>query len=440
MKAMEENNDRRRSQHSHALGKSFIAAMLAAALGSQLSFADEYTAPEQSELKPLLRIEWRLGPDYPMGIQDSAVGYIDGKLISAGGFTSYPLDVVKKYPDAFAGKAQGFTKLTFAFDPANESAGWQRIADMPDPARQGGAVAVVDNVLYVIGGINNDEPEHTYSIAHQLSLKGGHWTWGQLPATSGSGHDRRCCQLPWPVYGGAGSTAVIGKKIYLLGGADYFRGPGGEGLSLHSEAGRAGSPVGSALLVLDTANIEAGWKRLADCPGVPKFHTAIAAVGGKIYQLGGVFSPLVFKSKGDGQNSYNAVDSWVYDPAKDSWTRLRDMPHGSNRRALVYANRYIILVAGFKYAETWNLNGTVTGAFNEVERTRSFNDFFENTVLVYDTATATLGTTNRLIEVTAIPSATINGDTIYSLGGEGGPRLYHPATLQIGKIIEVIPQ
>jgi hypothetical protein len=27
------------------------------------------------------------------------------------------------------------------------------------------------------------------------------------------------------------------------------------------------------------------------------------------------------------------------------------------------------------------------------------------------------------------------GDMPYALGGEGGPKLYHPATLQIGKIV-----
>jgi hypothetical protein len=28
------------------------------------------------------------------------------------------------------------------------------------------------------------------------------------------------------------------------------------------------------------------------------------------------------------------------------------------------------------------------------------------------------------------------GDTMYSLGGEGGPRLFHPATLHIGKVVK----
>lgn len=59
---------------------------------------------------------------------------------------------------------------------------------------------------------------------------------------------------------------------------------------------------------------------------------------------------------------------------------------------------------------------------------------------MYDTKTNQLGTADALIEQTSMPSAAILGDTLYILGGEGGPRLWHPATLQIGKIIDVIQQ
>lgn len=43
--------------------------------------------------------------------------------------------------------------------------------------------------------------------------------------------------------------------------------------------------------------------------------------------------------------------------AADSWSRLRNMPHGSNRRALPYDDRYILLLAGYRYARP----GTSTG-------------------------------------------------------------------------------
>ncbi len=392
--------------------------------GIAVCLAAESRPTTHEALKPMLKIRWRRGPDYPMGIQDAAVGIVRGKLVAAGGFTRYPLDVVLHHPDAFGGRPNGFTKLAFVFDPQNESDGWTRIADMPGPARQGPAVAVVDDMLYVMGGVNYTEPL-TYRDTYRLYEQEGTWVWEELPT----------CRLPWPVYGAANSTAVIGRKIYLTGAADYFQGPGADGADFHSEAGRGGSPVGRALLVLDTANLEAGWKRLADSPGVPKLDTALAAVGGRIYQLGGVFAPLARSDP----PYYNAVDSAVYDPASDRWTKLPDMPHGSNRRALAYADRYIVLISGFKYARTRNADGTVTEVYTAEEKARPFHSFFEDTVLVYDTRTGRLGTADRLIERTCYPSAAVLGDTLYCLGGEGGPRLYHPATLQIGKILKATP-
>lgn len=405
---------------------SWLALSLVAAgiVGLQDCVAQDFKAPSLEELKPKIEIEWRLGPDYPMGIQDSLVGCINGRIVSTGGFTRHPLDICEQIPDAFDGQTSGFTRLAFVFDPAHEATGWARIADMPGPARQGAAIAVVDSMLYAMGGLNYTEP-FTYRDTYRLQEKEGHWVWEELPS----------CQLPWPVYGNAGSTAVIGKKIYLLGAADFFQGPGADGNDFHSESGRDGNPVGTALTVLDTSQLEGGWKRLADCPGVPKFNCAIAAAGGKIYQLGGVFAPLAKQEYA----YYNAVDSWMYDPAIDSWTRLRDVPPGANRRALAYDDRYILLIAGYKYAQTWHLDQTVSDVYSAAEKTRDWKEFFENTVLVYDTKTGLLGQADPLIEPNSIPSSAIVGDTIYCLGGEGGPRLFHPATLQIGKIVKVIP-
>ncbi len=386
--------------------------------------ADDTT---QRELKPMLKIRWTLGPDYPMGIQDCAVGHIGGRIVAAGGFTRHPLNVVAKYGDVFGGKPSGFTRLTFALDVAHMDAGWQRIGDMPGPARQGGAVAVVGDAMYVMGGMNYDEPR-TYRDTVRLRFSDGRWEWTTLET----------CRLPWPAYGAAASTAVIGKRIYLLGTADFFQPPGAESADFHSEAGRGDSPVGKALLMLDTEHLESGWKRLADCPGLPEFDTSVAAAGGKIWRLGGIYAPV--KKPADSWRGeyayYNAVDSWVYDPGSNQWTRLGDMPDGSNRRALVYQDRYIILVAGYKYPVTWHVDGTRTGTYTAEEKGRNWRQLFQKTVLVYDTKTGRLGTADPLIEQTSYPSAAIVGDTIYCLGGEGGPRLWHPATLHIGKILE----
>ena len=376
----------------------------------------------------MLRIEWRLGPDYPMGIQDSAVGIVNGKVVSAGGFTRHPLDIVKRIPDAFGGEPSGFTRLAFALDPKDESAGWKRIADMPGPPRQGAAVAVVDDMLYAIGGMSYAAP-FAYRETYRLREKDGEWTWEELAT----------CRTPWEVYGASAGTAVIGKRIYLLGVADFFPGAAGADNDFHSEAGRGGSPVGRALLVLDTDDLAAGWRRLADCPGVPKFDAAVAAVGGKIYQLGGIFAPLVKKRQGRiallQRRRQLAIRSGQrpVDPAARH--AARHEPSGVGLRRSLHPSR-----GGLQVRENLESRRHRRPTSTRPKRRPAIGKtFFENTVLVYDTVTGRLGTAEGLIEKTSFPGAAITGDVIYTLGGEGGPRLWHPATLQIGKIVEVIP-
>jgi hypothetical protein len=374
------------------------------------------------ESKPMLRITWTEGPEYPMGIQDSACAVVDGKFVSAGGFTRHPKDIVARYPDAFDGAANGFTKLTFVFDPARSDAAWTRVADMPGPPRQGAAAAVVGDALYALGGFNYAEPL-TYRAAYRLRQERGTWVWRELP-----------CELPWPVC--EAGAAVIGTRIYLVGAADYFKTPNAQHADFHSEAGRNNSPVGRALLMLDTEALGTGWKRLADLPGTPRFDCGCAAVDGKLYVLGGIYAPV---DKGGGDAYYNVADSWAYDPAVDKWSRLPDMPPGANRRALALNDRYVVLVSGYKYPRTWHSDGTQTEVYTPAEKARPWQSFFERTVLVYDTTTGKLSATDPLLEPTSWPGAGIQGSTIYCLGGEGGSRLWHPATFQVGAAEEVAP-
>ena len=273
-----------------------LAGLLTASVLSTpiLAQKDDFSAPR--DLKPILRIQWHLGRDYPMGIQDSALGYVGGRIVSAGGFTRHPLDILSFHPDAFGGEKSGFTSLSFALDPENQRAGWQRIPEIPGPARQGGAVAVVANAMYVMGGMNYDKP-NTYRDTYRLSNSSGSWTWAKLET----------CRLPWPVYGAAGSSAVLGSKIYLLAAADFFPAAGADAADFHSEAGRQDSPVSKALLVLDTKDLESGWRRLADCPGLPQFDSGVAAADGKIWRLGGIYAPLAKPGGPLGKYNYYTI-------------------------------------------------------------------------------------------------------------------------------------
>ncbi len=380
----------------------------------------------------MLKIEWREGPEYPTGIQGSSFALVDGAIVSAGGVSRSPKDILTAHPDAFQSqqfaKGGGFTSLAFAIEPRGGRAQWTRIANIPGPARQAATTAVVGKELYAIGGFSYSDPHGhtdacTYRDTYRLSREGDAWKWSKLP-----------CELPWPVCEAA--AVVIEDKIYLVGGGDFYSSPGSEDTGFYSDAGRNGEPVGRALLMLDTHDLQAGWKRLADIPGSPRLNTCAAGAGGKIYALGGVH-----RGTKDGINDYyNVTESWVYDPLKNNWTRLPDVPAGANRRAVTYADRYILLIGGYKYEFTWNADGTRTSVYSAEEKTLPDSDRFENTVLVFDTKTYRIGTATPLLDPTAYPMLAIDANTVYSLGGEGGRRLFHPATFQIGVIAPINQQ
>ena len=364
-------------------------------------------------LPRMLNITWREGPEYPLGIQDSAFAVIDSQIVSAGGFSRFPKEVLDKYPDTFEGESSGFTKVSFLFDSVKPAIGWTRIADVPGPPRQAAAAAVVGSDIYVIGGFNYSEP-HTYTATYRLRRTGDQWKWETLN-----------CELPWPIC--EAGVAVIGDQIYLVGGADYHTSPAAPDGAFGSESGRNGESVGRGMLVLNTKQLNKGWRRLADTPGSPRCFTSCAAAGGKVYLLGGLhFAINAF---------HNVVDSWVYDPRSEQWSRLTDMPHGGNRRVVAYNDRYLIMLGGHRYGTTWNVDGTVSEAHTPEEKALGeMKHHIEPTVLVFDTRTNRIGTADPLLDKSSWPMATIRGNTIYCLGGEGGNRLWHPATFQIGKI------
>ena len=51
-----------------------------------------------------MKIDWTMGPPYPLGIQDSALGIVSGHLVSAGGFSRHPKEIVQQYPNRPAGR------------------------------------------------------------------------------------------------------------------------------------------------------------------------------------------------------------------------------------------------------------------------------------------------------------------------------------------------
>lgn len=142
---------------------------------------------------------------------------------------------------------------------------------------------------------------------------------------------------------------------------------------------------------------------------------------------------------------FNAEGNWRYDPARDRWDPLAPTRDNANSRAVVVSDRYLVLLGGYKYSNTWSVDGTSSYVYsseetlaNERQRTvdaaMGAPALMRAEVSVYDTVTGRQALLAPLLDPSAWPMGVADGNSIYCLGGEGGKRLWHPATFQIGRL------
>ncbi len=173
------------------------------------------------------------------------------------------------------------------------------------------------------------------------------------------------------------SAAAVGHRIYVVGGV------------LADPAG--GFPTTDRVEVYDSRRDR--WSEAAPLP-VPMNHPNVAAVGGRLYVLGGL-------SAGD---SWQALpDSFVYDPRADRWTRLPPMPSGMARGSAAVGVRgtRIYLAGGMR---------TLTPAPGGIQDT-------VDTVSSYDVVTGRWQTLPSLPQARDHVGGAIIGTTFYVVGG-----------------------
>jgi len=368
-------------------------------------------------LDKMLKITWTRGPNLPQGLQDGNVGVIGDTLVMACGFCGGRKEPHKpeRYPRGFLSKA-------WAIDLAHRDRGWSPLPDYPAAPRQGLGAVTVEGTIYFWGGFNYTTP-FCYKEGYRLTQKSGEWSWQSLP------------EFPWPV--SAVGLCAIGSRIFAFGGADYDEN------RFYTESDRAGKTErqGARLLAIDTKDLAAGWKRLRDCPGTPRWVAAVAAVAGKVYVIGGATGDLTREGKDYGYCT--VADNWVYDPATDAWTRLRDLPIGSGNFPaghVAFEDRYILLIGGYQYKYVANPDGTIRPTYGKAGRFQDEGDY-HNDVFVYDTRTDIFGRADSLPINNNAPMAFVRGDEVFVLGGETGGGWvegeyygHHPDLFLIGRI------
>jgi len=378
------------------------------------NIAEEPQEPSAA-LEQMLVIDWHKGTSLPHGYQDAVTGKIGNTLLSIGGFCQGQYNVPgkeDKYP-------RGFFKNVWGLDLGDSQATWQKLPDFPGAGRQCSCAINVGESLYCWGGFSYDDP-YCYKDGYRLSQSGGDWTWDALP------------DLPSEC-AAAGITA-IGSKIYVFGGSDYDT----NRFTTNSDCDGQVQRLGARLLVLDTDNLTAGWQELTSCPGTPRWVAGVAAVDDTIYVIGGA------SGNDNASDGYcTVVDNWSYDPATDTWTRLADLPISSGNfpnGAIVFEDRYLVLVGGYQYANVLGPDGEISDPYGTVTKHYPAGDY-NSDVFVYDTLTGEFGTATPLPLNNNMPTTMIVGNQIHMIGGEiGGAEIegelfgHHPDLYLVGDI------
>ncbi|MFK3983577.1 S8 family serine peptidase [Micromonospora sp. NPDC050397] len=206
---------------------------------------------------------WQRISDLPSAAYDSAAVTWDGKVYSVGG-----------------GVGVGNARHASVYDPGADA--WNRLPDLP-VGRGKPSVAVADDKLYVVGGWEDDEgnwdaPPLPGVVSYDLA---GGGEWQPLPGAVN------------PAPRAAAGTAVVGGKLYLVGGCVD-----------------AGCENSDDLVVFDLATRE-----FSTGANYPR-NVSWASCGG--------IDGHVYCSGGSGDEPVN--DAHVYDPRTDTWSPLPAPP------------------------------------------------------------------------------------------------------------------
>lgn len=213
---------------------------------------------------------WRSDTPLPEARFESAAAASGGKILFLGGILGTGPAPAQVHE----------SERVDVFDPRTHT--WSVGPSLPhDGPHHHLAVAVVDDVLYLVGGFAGiDESTPTLvAVGRSYRLDGDHWT--------------RIADSP--VARGGATAQVLGGLVYLVGGGSD---------NTHSYA---------SMSAYDPKTDR--WSERAPM-SAPRQHLASCVVDGKMIVVGGW----------DGEGKSSVPTAELYDPASDRWTRLPDVP------------------------------------------------------------------------------------------------------------------
>jgi len=252
--------------------------------------------------------KWRVGMPVPEGANEMLGATLGGKLYLYGG----------------QGPGSRPLGLFFVYDPGRDA--WTKLPANPLPVHHGALVAV-GTKLYLFGGFRLPDTGRPgwVPVADAWMYDSASGQWSALP--------------PMSRPRGALAAAAVGGKIYLVGGAGL---PHGADLP---DGLRPGSAIDmlDALEVFDTETTT--WRALAPMP-TPRNHHSVAAVGNKLYVIGGRVGSCY-----SGGLSANIWMNDEYDIATDTWTARSPMPTARSGTGIAVIDNEIHVLGGEGWVE-----------------------------------------------------------------------------------------
>lgn len=291
---------------------------------------------------------WTNGTKMPTPRAEVGVTLVDGKIYTVGGEESK----IKK------------SKIVEAYDI--ESGEWSRVASLPIGMNHVG-VSSYNGKIYAVGGTHENGYSDKLFIYDPSDDK---WREGNsMPAART-----------------ALTVNFIQGKLYAVGGVD----------DVHN--------VVNTNLMYDP--ITNNWTERAPMP-TARHHLTSSVVDGKLYVIGGrLLGNGIPRPVNEGLSNFN--DNEMYDPVKNTWTVLEQMPTKRSGMASASIGNNIYVLGGQK------VNGTFEN--NEKFDTKKNIWTTESPLPTPRLGSGAVSTANDIYVV--------GGKTWYSIGGE--LEIYHP--------------
>jgi N-acetylneuraminic acid mutarotase len=264
-------------------------------------------------IAPVLR--WKLGRDLPVPKGGYGSGFLNGKLILAGG--THWKDGEKLWMDE-----------TIAYDPRADR--WESLPPLPKPLAY--AASASDGIaFYFLGGAGPDTSERK---SYPLKLENGRYLWEpftELPMD-------RCYAR----------AVILNGQLLVIGGTTNLADL---------------STASTSVLAVSLSDARATWKTLNPMPGEGRAVFAAAVCAGKLFVFGGCTAD----TKGNVRNLSSACQ---YDPSLNRWSQLKDVPVPTRGWGASAADdRYVYLFGGYSISESRDSGPAQEGQFeNRVYR------------------------------------------------------------------------